>query len=452
MSGSTGSPKGALARVFQVGTLLLLSALFLVGNRIAPHTEGHLGTIASIGLLLVAGTLVSELFEPIGLPHLTGYLGAGVLAGPYVLGLVDHHAVEDLSSVNSLALALIAMSGGAELRIDLLRRTARSVAFAYGIQTVLVFTGVTTVFVLARPLVNFVGGMAFTQVLGVAMIWGVMATTRSPSACLGILAQTKAKGPVADFSLAYIMTSDFLVILVLALVLAVAKPLIDPTLQLSMHQIEDLGRKVLGSVSMGTTIGLVLALYLRLVNRELILVMIALGFGASELLRYLRFDTLLCFMTAGFVVQNLTGQGDKMLHAVSRTSGPVFVVFFATAGAHLDLPLLGTLWPAVLVFFAARAGFTILASRVSTNAANDVPTLKKWGWSAMISQAGLALGIAVLIEREFPQFGTSFRSLAVASVAMNEVFGPILFKVALDKAGETSTAPDEERVLEEEAA
>ena len=450
MSGAAGSPKGALARVFQVSTLLLLSALFLVGNRVAPHTEGHLGTIASVGLLLVAGTLLSELFEPLGLPHLTGYLGAGILAGPYVLGLVDHHAVEDLSSVNTLALALIAMSGGAELRMELLRRTAKSLAWANLFQTVLVFTGVTVVFLIARPLVGFVKGMAFTQVLGVAMMWGVMAITRSPSACLGILSQTKAKGPVAEFSLAFIMASDIIVILVLAIVLAVVKPLIDPTLHLSMHQMEELGREVLGSVSVGTTIGLALALYLRLVNREMTLVMLALGFGASELLRYLRFDTLLCFMTAGFVVQNLTGQGERLLHAVERTAGPVFVIFFATAGAHLDLPLLGTLWPAALVFFIARAALTYTASRLSTNAAGDVPMLKKWGWSSLISQAGLALGIAVVIERQFPQFGVGFRSLAVASVAMNEMFGPILFKVALDRAGETSTAPEVERSLEEE--
>lgn len=452
MSADAGSPKGALARVFQVGTLLLLSALFLVGNRIAPHTEGHLGTIASVGLLLLAGTLLSELFEPIGLPHLTGYLGAGILAGPYVLGLVDHHAVEDLSSVNTLALALIALSGGAELRVELLRRTAKSLFWGNLFQTSVVFLGTTVVFLLARPLVTFVSGMAFTQVLAVAMLWSVMAITRSPSACLGILAQTKAKGPVAEFSLAFIMASDILVILVLAIVLAIAKPLIDPTLHLSVHQLEELGREVLGSVSVGTTIGLALALYLRFVNRELTLVMLALGFGASELLRYLRFDTLLCFMTAGFVVQNLTGQGEKLLHAVERTAGPVFVVFFATAGAHLDLPLLRTLWPAAIIFFVSRTALTFAASRLATHAANDVPAMKRWSWSSLISQAGLALGIAVVVERQFPQFGTGFRSLAVASVAMNEMFGPILFKVALDRAGETSTAPEAERVLEEEVA
>ena len=45
----------------------------------------------------------------------------------------------------------------------------------------------------------------------------------------------------------------------------------------------------------------------------------------------------------------------------------------------------------------------------------------------------------------FPSFGASFRSLAIATVALNEMIGPILFKTALDTAGESSKAPEKER-------
>jgi hypothetical protein len=58
----------------------------------------------------------------------------------------------------------------------------------------------------------------------------------------------------------------------------------------------------------------------------------------------------------------------------------------------------------------------------------------------LISQAGLTLGLSVVVVRTFPEFGESFRSLVIATVAINEVVGPVLFKVALDRAGETSSA------------
>ena len=67
---------------------------------------------------------------------------------------------------------------------------------------------------------------------------------------------------------------------------------------------------------MGTTLGLILAAYLKLVAQNLLLVLLALGFGMTEFMRYVHIDPLLSFLTAGFVVQNLSAQGEKLLHAL----------------------------------------------------------------------------------------------------------------------------------------
>ena len=83
--------------------------------RAVPQAPGGLWVIAAIGFLLLAGTITSELLELVGLPHITGYLLAGLLAGPHVLDIVDEHTVEALAPVNTLALSLIALAGGAEL-------------------------------------------------------------------------------------------------------------------------------------------------------------------------------------------------------------------------------------------------------------------------------------------------------------------------------------------------
>jgi Kef-type K+ transport system membrane component KefB len=121
----------------------------------------------------------------------------------------------------------------------------------------------------------------------------------------------------------------------------------------------------------------------------------------------------------------------------------VYVVFFGVAGAHLNLPLLVTLWPVALLFAAARGLTSFVAGRVGSHFAEDPPTLRKWGWSGMVSQAGLALGIATNVQSEFPAFGAGLGALAVATVAMNEMVGPVLFKAALDRSGETATEEDD---------
>jgi Kef-type K+ transport system membrane component KefB len=429
--------KGFSTRLLQGGLLLLFFGLLYGASLAVPRPSPHGGTAAALGFLLLAGTLASELLEPFGLPHLTGYMAAGVLAGPHVLHLIDHDAVDDVSLVNALALSLIALAGGAELKIDAIRRALRGLSVAMTLHSTLGFAALSAVFYACRDLMPFMHPMAPAAAFGVALLWGALAVSRSPSATLAILSQTRARGPLAQHTLAFVMTSDVVVLAQLALTTAFARSLLEPGISFSTAELASLGYEMLGSVAVGTALGLVLALYLRLIGRQLLLVLVALGFGASEVLRYLHFDAMLTFVVAGFVVQNLSRQGDVLVHAVARTAGLVFVVFFATAGAHLDLPLLRQLWPVALILVASRVAVTWALARTSASLTREPPLIRHWGWSGLVSQAGLTLGMSVIIERTFPAFGAPFRALAIAAVAFNEVLGPILFKYALDRAGES---------------
>lgn len=135
--------------------LVVFGSLLFWVTRSVPEVNGGLWTITAIGFLLLAGTLASELLAPLGLPHLTGYLFAGIAAGPYALKLVDETTVKSLSPVNTLALALIALAGGAELDLASLRRGARSLAWAMLTQCGLVMVLETCVFLAARPFIPF---------------------------------------------------------------------------------------------------------------------------------------------------------------------------------------------------------------------------------------------------------------------------------------------------------
>lgn len=435
--------RGLGTRLLQALALSCVFALVFGASHYSPRLDAELGTVAAVGFLLLAGTLFSELLETIGLPHLSGYLLAGLIAGPHLTDLVDHETVEHLAPVNTLALALIALAGGAELRLSDLRPAARSVSVALALQCGVGLVVMTLTFVAFARFIPFAQGLEWEPLVGVALLWGVLAVSRSPSACLAILSQTRAKGPLTRFSLAFVMASDVVVLLLMALTMMLARPLVTPGSAISFADFNVLGHEILGSVAVGTTVGLLLIAYLKLVERNLLLVLLAFGFGLTEFMHYVRIDPLLSFLTMGFVVQNLSAQGEKLLHAVERTGSVVFVVFFATAGAHLDLPLLATLWPIALGLCGVRALVTFVTARWSSRLCDDPPSVKKWGFSALVSQAGLTLGLSVVIAKSFPSFGEAFRSLVIATVAVNEILGPVLFKFALDRTGESSghTAP-----------
>ncbi len=440
MSGGTLRKGGAATRLVQLLALLVVFLVMIAATRLTPELQSHQGTISAIGFLLLAGTLLSELLGTLGLPHLSGYLLAGILGGPHVLHFMDHPTVERLSPVNTLALALIALAGGAELRVATLRSVGRSVGYGLMLQSAVGVVALSGTFMLLARYIPFASSLPLAGLFAVSLLWGTLAVSRSPSACLGVLAQTRAKGPLASYSLAHIMASDVVVVVMMACVIMGVRPLMSSGGGISMDDLRVLGHEIVGSVAVGTSLGLLLAAYLRLVGKHLLLVLVALGFGLTEFMRYVHIDPLLSFLTAGFVVQNLSGQGDKLLHAVEQASSLVFIVFFATAGAHLDLPLLGQLWPIALALCSARALVTVSTASWSSRIAQDVPVIRRWGWSGLISQAGLTLGLSVVIVRSFPEFGEGFRSLVIATVALNEMIGPVLFKLALDRSGEAEPA------------
>jgi Kef-type K+ transport system membrane component KefB len=437
MSHSVRVDKTIGTRLIQALSLGVVFGALWAAQHWQPEADTRLTLVAALGFLLLAGTLSSELLETVRLPHLSGYLLAGMLAGPYIGHLLDHATVNALAPVNKLTLALIALAGGAELRVASLRSLLRSVSTALLLQCVLGFFVMLAVFMGLTPWLQFTANLEFGAALGIGLLWSVLAVSRSPSACMAILSQTRARGPVAEFALAFVMSSDVVVVVMMATVIVFARPLIEGGGLRSLDDLNVLGRMILGSISVGTSLGLLLAAYLRLVGRNLLLVILALGFVVTDLMHYAQVDPTLAFLVAGFVVQNLTQQGEKLLEPVQSISSIVFVVFFATAGAHLDIPLLQSMWPVALALCASRAISTILIARLSSKVVRDPESIRRWGWSSLVSQAGLTLGLSDVIVRAFPDFGSSFRSLVIATVAINEVVGPVCFKYALDKTGET---------------
>jgi Kef-type K+ transport system membrane component KefB len=356
------------------------------------------------------------------------------------LHFIDHGTVKQLESVNTLALALIALAGGLELRVDDVRQVARSLTMSNAVQTPIVFISQTALFYALAGMLPFARELSSQALLGTACMWGVLAVSRSPSATLAILSQTHAKGPLARFSLAFVMSSDVVVIVLMAVAIALVRPWVEADgSAASFKELYHVGHELLGSVSIGTTLGLLLIAYMRLLGSHVLVLLVAIGFSLSELLRYLQVEPMLTFLTAGFVVQNMSSQGDKLLHVIEETGSVVFVVFFATAGAHLDLPLLASMWPVALSLCFGRFLFTFSAQRWSARLAGDSDVLRRWGFASMISQAGLTLGMSAVIARTFPSIGEGLRSLVIATVAINEVVGPIFFKLALERAGEVQS-------------
>jgi Kef-type K+ transport system membrane component KefB len=198
-------------------------------------------------------------------------------------------------------------------------------------------------------------------------------------------------------------------------------------------------RELGGSVFAGAVVAVVASLWLRFVKLELVLFAVIMVFVTAAAARALHFELLLTLLVAGFLVQNVASvRAEPLIHTLQAVADPVFVIFFALAGAELHLHEVALLWPVVLGFAAIRAfGIWFGASRGARFAGAD-PAVARYAWMGLVSQAGVALGLSAVVAARLGERGLAIQAVIVGIIAVNETVGPILFKRALVQSGEAT--------------
>jgi Kef-type K+ transport system membrane component KefB len=195
--------------------------------------------------------------------------------------------------------------------------------------------------------------------------------------------------------------------------------------------------EIFGSFAFGAVAGALFALYLRHVGRELPVVLIAFCALLAAGGRLWHLEPLLAALAAGLVVENIAPpRGDMLKDAVERGALPVLVVFFTAAGASLQLDALATLGGIALAVSAVRTVFIWMAAAVGGRYSGIAPSLAGRVWMGFVSQAGVTLGLTLIVAGEFPTWGATMQTMIVALIAIHQLVGPVLFRAALARAGE----------------
>jgi len=142
-------------------------------------------------------------------------------------------------------------------------------------------------------------------------------------------------------------------------------------------------------------------------------------------------------MTAGFTVQNFSKHGKTFLLNMDRVSLPIYVAFFAITGASINVGILKEGWLLGLFIATTRGLMVYAGSLISGKLAGAEPAIYKNAWMGFITQAGVSLGLVAEMVRRFPEIGIYVQSILIAAITLNQIIGPIAFKYALRKVGES---------------
>jgi len=387
-----------------------------------------------VGASIIAGFVGGKISNRLKLPGVVGYLLMGLLLGPSFANILNLSVLGKMGVFNDIALGLVAFVIGSEMRLGSFKELGK------GIITI-IFSESFGAFILVG-----LGVYLLTHQVYLALIFGAMAPASAPAGTAVVLQEYKAKGPLTNTLYAVVGLDDGLAIMIYAFAAGMAKVFITHG-SLSFNRIivapfMEIG----GSILLGSLIGYALGLVMKKMYNQKEILVIAIGFIllCTGLCNFFKFSLILANLSLGMVFANSFLLANRRTYqAINSITLPIFIVFFVIAGAHLQISLLPAMGALGLVYIVCRSIGLMGGAYVGATIAKATPVVRKYLGLGILSQAGVAIGLAILATREFAGLGSAGEELSImvintiaATTIVFEIIGPIATKFAITRAGE----------------
>lgn len=415
--------------------------------------------LITISLALLAGLMLSRLAKLLKLPAVTAYLVAGILIGPFLLGSVEIPGIaylgfnsadtgaavniDSYSLLSDVALGFIAFSIGNEFRLSQLKKIGKQ-ATVIGIFQAVVTTVVVDIFLVV---LHFI--MPEALPLPVAITLGAIASATAPAATLMVVKQYKAKGPLTDILLPVVALDDAVGLVVFAISFGISRALHSGAVNVAAIVLEPI-IEVVFSLLLGFVMGLLFTYFERFFHSNskrlamsLCFVFLTVAISKIDGIYFgeihVAFSPLLACMMLGTVFCNICDFSDELMSRTDKWSSPILILFFVLSGAKLDLKVF-LRWEIVVigvVYVIARSVGKYSGAFISAKSVRCEPNIVKYLGITLLPQAGVALGMAIKAEEKLGgELGSLIASITLFAVLIYELFGPVLTKMALTKAGD----------------
>jgi Kef-type K+ transport system membrane component KefB len=389
--------------------------------------------IVSLGVILLLALLAGHLVQILRLPEVTGYILAGIVLGPSVLGWVSVENLQALEVFSEVALGLILFAIGSVFEYRLLLR--------FGLRVLWLTLAESA---LASLFVVF-GMLMLGQSWQVSFLLGAIAIATAPASTLMVIRECNGRGPLTDTLMGIIAVNNICCIIAFSLVasaidLSAGWAGVGELLPTLFQAIFPLFWQLLGSAALGFLVGLMLAAWSKHVveTGEMLILLagsILLCVGAA---RFFGLSPLVASLAVGATMVNLSQSSRKLFDTLGGTDPPFYAIFFVIVGADLDVSSVADMGMLGVVYLAGRSAGKFLGARVGSRLLNLDPNVQRYLGYGLLAQAGLAIGLMLSVEQRYPEYYPVLHAVILSSVTLFEMFGPVSARFAIIRAGESN--------------
>lgn len=398
-----------------------------------------MNSLVVLGIATLAGLFAGYIFNKAKIPMVAGYVVVGVLLGSSVLGIFTPQILGQVSIVSSLALSFIAFVIGEELEFNSIKRLGKSIIL------ISVFEALAA-FILVAAVMQF-----WLHKLHFSLLMGAVASATAPAATLMVLRETHAKGVLTTTLMAVVAIDDAIALILYSFAASIAKSLMlhsNNGFTTSAILLKP-GIEIIGSLGLGIGCGFLLSYFAKKAKNQNDLLLLLVGFVLlnTGTAKYFHFSELLANMSLGITLCNrLPGLSRRIFNLTTVITPPLYCMFFVLAGAHLQINLITNIGLLGLVYTLTRIVGKVGGAALGGIISKAPEMVRKYLGFGLLSQIGVAVGLAIMISYEFPvnkygqeglQMSTLIINILLFTTIITEVVGPLMTKYAVIKSGES---------------
>lgn len=381
-------------------------------------------TILLFALILSSGFLMTRVTKIAKLPHVTGYLLAGIVIGPSVLKLISVETVRQLDVVTDIALAIIAFSVGRFFKLSRLKSN--------GIKSVIL-----TFFEAFTAMVAVTLGMRFLFNLpwSFCLLLGTIGSATASASTMMTIRQYNAKGPFVDTILQVTALDDAFALIAFSVCAAVLQAMDTGHLSWNVMLSPIVNNLLSVALGFGSAFALKYLIAKRNSDDHRLVVLMIFIFGLTGLCSELSVSPLLSCMVLGATYRNITD--DKQLfRLLNFFAPPILLTFFVVSGMKLDLEMLKVAGGMGVAYFFIRIIGKYVGAFSGSVVTNMDKSIRNYLGLALCPQAGVSIGLAALGQRLLPpDMANLLTTIILSSAVLYELVGPASAKLAIFLSG-----------------
>ncbi|MCC6694955.1 MAG: PTS sugar transporter subunit IIA [Candidatus Hydrogenedentes bacterium] len=390
-----------------------------------------------LSIVVLAGLAGGWLARSLRVPGITGNIVVGALLGLTVFRGLD--IPRQLETMSTFATSLIAVAVGHQFSYRRIRSALKRILSIAILESAM-----------AMCCVGFLAH-AFGSDWASAMLLASLAVSTAPATSLAVIREMRAKGPFVKTLLGVVALDAALCITVFAFIQTLVSNSYGPAAgEAGLGQAAlATALQFVGSLGIGLVIGLIVERLVHAPSMHKFSTVLIAVVVCAELASLFHLSPLIACLVFGMCLGNTSREAERLFRTLEPIEPVLYTGFFTLAGMSVHLDALLSAGTLCAVYVAARILGKVLGafmgariSRCSPRIAGSIPF-------ALVPQAGVVLGLLVLLEgdQRIPfEISSRVGSLVVAAVTINEIIGPFFTRLALNRAKEAGL--DRPRLME----